>query len=91
MFVDLYARLKRRVEDGSLAGQMVGIVVPGDRVAALATNRILFRGGLPLAVREGGRVRFLAPLDAAGQWQAQSALLGRRAPVSLAAFRRSKE
>ena len=32
---------------------LVGILTPGDVVPALATNRILYRDGVPVAVREG--------------------------------------
>ena len=32
---------------------LVGILTPGDPVPALATNRVLFRDGVPVAVREG--------------------------------------
>jgi len=32
---------------------LVGIITPGDAVPALATNRILYRDGIPVAVREG--------------------------------------
>ena len=32
---------------------LIGIVTPGDVVAGLATNRILYRDGIPVAVREG--------------------------------------
>ena len=39
---------------------LVGIVTPGDRVPALATNRIVYEDGIPLAVLEAGEVRPLA-------------------------------
>jgi len=32
---------------------LVGILTPGDAVPAVATNRILYRDGVPVAVREG--------------------------------------
>ena len=32
---------------------LAGIITPGDVVPALATNRILYRDGIPVAVREG--------------------------------------
>jgi ATP-dependent helicase Lhr and Lhr-like helicase len=38
---------------------LLGIAVPGERVAGLAGNRILFEDGVPLAVVEGGEVRAL--------------------------------
>jgi ATP-dependent Lhr-like helicase len=39
---------------------LVGIVTPGDRVPALAANRIVYEDGIPLAVLEAGEVRPLA-------------------------------
>jgi ATP-dependent Lhr-like helicase len=44
---------------------LVGILTPGERIAALARNRIVFRDGVPLAVLEAGEVRLLkdAPLE----------------------------
>jgi ATP-dependent Lhr-like helicase len=38
---------------------LVGTVVPGDRVPAVARNRIVFEDGVPVAVLEGGIVRGL--------------------------------
>ncbi|MBI4545828.1 MAG: ATP-dependent DNA helicase, partial [Gemmatimonadetes bacterium] len=40
---------------------LVGILTPGERVPALAGNRILFRDGVPIAVREAGTSRRLTP------------------------------
>jgi ATP-dependent Lhr-like helicase len=37
---------------------LVGIVTPGDRVPALAANRVLFERGVPVAVQAAGEVRF---------------------------------
>jgi ATP-dependent Lhr-like helicase len=39
---------------------LVGILTPEDRVAAIHRNRILYRDGLPIAAVEGGQVRRLA-------------------------------
>jgi ATP-dependent Lhr-like helicase len=39
---------------------LVGIVGPGERIPAIAPNRIVFEDGKPVAVLEGGEVRFLA-------------------------------
>jgi ATP-dependent Lhr-like helicase len=38
---------------------LVGIVGPGERIPAIAPNRIVFEDGIPLAVLEGGEVRTL--------------------------------
>jgi ATP-dependent Lhr-like helicase len=32
---------------------LVGVITPGDSVPALATNRVLLRDGIPVAVQEG--------------------------------------
>ncbi len=32
---------------------LVGIVTPGDVLAGVATNRILYRDGIPVAIKEG--------------------------------------
>ena len=42
---------------------LVGILTPEDRVAAIYRNRILYRDGLPIAAVEGGQVRRLAASD----------------------------
>jgi len=42
---------------------LVGILTPGARVAAIAPNRILYRDGLAIAAFEGGKVRRLASSD----------------------------
>jgi ATP-dependent Lhr-like helicase len=36
---------------------LLGILTPGPRVAALAGNRVLFRGGRPIATLEAGEIR----------------------------------
>src|SRR5207253_5468553 len=42
---------------------LVGILTPEDRVAAIHRNRVLYRDGLPIAAVEGGQVRRLAQSD----------------------------
>jgi ATP-dependent Lhr-like helicase len=42
---------------------LVGILTPEARVAAIHRNRILFRDGLPVAAAEGGQLRRLADCD----------------------------
>ncbi len=63
---------------------LLGIVMPGARLPALTGNRVLYRGGLPLATLSGGEVTFLTSLDAAGQWEVRNAVL-RRGPARLPA------
>jgi ATP-dependent Lhr-like helicase len=54
---------------------LVGILTPGPKLAALTGNRLLYRNGLPVALLAGGEVQFLETLDADSQWQARKALL----------------
>ncbi len=63
---------------------LVGIVTPGARVPALASNRILLRAGVPVAVYIGGETRFLAAFDPAAEWAARNALLRQKTGMRLA-------
>jgi ATP-dependent Lhr-like helicase len=62
---------------------LVGILTPGPRLAALTGNRLLYRNGLPVALLAGGQVHFLETLDASSEWQARKALMRGAVPTSL--------
>jgi ATP-dependent Lhr-like helicase len=62
---------------------LLGIVTPGARLPSLAGNRLLYRDGLPVAAYAAGEVRFLENLEPKDQWEAQTALLRRQAPLLL--------
>ena len=59
---------------------LAGIVTPGDKVPRLPGNRLLYEGGVPIAVQAGGELCFLKPLDASGQWTARNLLIRRQRP-----------
>ncbi|MCW5659719.1 MAG: DEAD/DEAH box helicase [Burkholderiaceae bacterium] len=61
---------------------LAGIVTPGERIARLAGNRLLYEGGVPIAVHAGGEVRYLAELDEGAQWAAKNLLIRRQQPGS---------
>ena len=42
---------------------LVGILLPGERIPALHTNRILFKNGLPIAKQLNGVTTFLSETD----------------------------
>jgi ATP-dependent Lhr-like helicase len=65
---------------------LVGIVTAGERVAAVARSRIVYRDGVPLAVLERGSVRTLGEMDASLAQEAARAL-----GVPTAALRRAAE
>ena len=80
--IGLLREMRRRPASGewvSLSGadplNLVGILTPGPRLAALTGNRVVYRDGLPVASLTGGKKQFLAELDAAGQWEARKRLL----------------
>jgi ATP-dependent Lhr-like helicase len=61
----------RRLEGGGqLVGlsaadplNLTGILTPGERIPGLASNRVLYRDGVPTLAREAGKVRFLTGED----------------------------
>jgi ATP-dependent helicase Lhr and Lhr-like helicase len=63
---------------------LIGIVTPGARLAALTGNRLLYRDGLPVAVYAAGEVKFLQELAPQEAWEAQNLLLRRHVPAILA-------
>ena len=73
---------RRKKPDGNLISisgadplNLVGILTPGPKLAALTGNRLLYRDGLPVALLAGGEVQFIETLDPAAQWEARKALL----------------
>ncbi len=86
--VGLLRETRRRGSAGgwiSLSGadplNLVGIITPGPRLAALTGNRVLYRDGVPVASLAGGDVQFLEKLEPRDEWEARKALL--RGPVHL--------
>jgi len=79
--------LRKEPADGRLVSlsasdplNLVGILTPGARVPALASNRILYRDGVPIAVQVGGEAQFLETLAPGDEWAARNALL--RSPLA---------
>ena len=48
----------------------------------LPGNRLLFEGGVPIAVQSGGEIRYLTELEAAVQWEVKNLLIRRERPAS---------
>ena len=58
---------------------LVGILTPDEAVPAITTNRILYRDGVPIVVKESeGKERFLVDVPAEERDQMRGALLRRR-------------
>jgi ATP-dependent Lhr-like helicase len=60
---------------------LTGIVTPGDRIRAVAGNRIVYRNGVPAAAMEGDMLRTLGDVDPALAPDVAAAAAGRRVPV----------
>jgi ATP-dependent Lhr-like helicase len=65
---------------------LTGIVTSGDRVRAVAGNRIVYRDGVPLAAMEGDYIKPLAEVDPTIARAVASALAGRSVPPVLSGY-----
>jgi len=54
---------------------LLGIIIPGGRITAHTSNRILYHDGAPIAALESGETRFLVELSRTMEWKAKSALM----------------
>jgi ATP-dependent Lhr-like helicase len=86
-------KVRRFERTGQLIGisgadllNLTGIITPGDRVHALATNWLLYQDGVPLAAKEGGESRKLAEYDDNLARDVERALVRRRWPPALRVY-----
>ncbi len=56
---------------------LVGIITPGDKLASISNNRLLYRQGVPVAIMAQGEIRFLEALDQKEMQHARDVLLRR--------------
>jgi ATP-dependent Lhr-like helicase len=61
---------------------LVGILVPGDKVARLPGNRIVFEDGVPVAVQSGGETRYLRETDLHDQWELRNLITRKQSAIS---------
>ncbi|OMS45938.1 hypothetical protein AQ742_30690 [Burkholderia pseudomallei] len=83
--IPILRELRRRPAEGLMlcvSGadplNLTGTLLPGERVPALAGNRILFRDGVPIASLVGGQFAFARELDALAQDRARARLARHR-------------
>ena len=93
--IGLLRQVRREAGSGELVAvsgadplNLVGILTPGDAVPAVAANRILYRDGVPVAVKEGeGRgERFLLEVNPEEQEVLRTALVRRRVAPLVRAY-----
>jgi ATP-dependent Lhr-like helicase len=85
--VPLLRAMRQKAQDGALVSlsaadplNLLGIVTPGERLAALPANRFVLRDGVPIATHAAGEVKFLVKLTVPEEWTVRNALV-RRAPA----------
>ncbi|WP_363506961.1 DEAD/DEAH box helicase [Burkholderia sp. LMU1-1-1.1] len=83
--IPLLREMRRRPHDGGFVGisgvdplNLCGTLLPGDKVPALAGNRVLFRDGLPVAAIVAGKFRYLESPDPAERELLHAQLVARR-------------
>jgi ATP-dependent Lhr-like helicase len=59
---------------------LIGIVVPGEKVPAFSGNRVLFRNGVPVAVQAGDDIRFLQAVESKSEWEIRNLLIRKQRP-----------
>ncbi len=63
---------------------LAGIVLPGVRVPAIYSNRVMYRDGVAVAALIGGEVQYFENVDPEQAWAMRNALLRTSAPRELA-------
>jgi ATP-dependent Lhr-like helicase len=84
--------IRKRERTGALVSlsaadplNLTSLLISDARVPALASNRVLFQDGVPIATYAAGETHFLSTLPPAQEWQARNALLhGRIMPGNAA-------
>ncbi|SRR5579875_1130938 len=89
--VEALRRVRKREQDGALVTisgadplNLVGDVLPGAKVPALATSRIVYRDGVPVAAQVAGEVTLLQALEPDEARRVRAALRARvQAPAAV--------
>jgi len=78
---------RRREKTGELVSisaadplNLLGIIAPGQRVPVTGENRVLYRDGVPVAVRVAEEVKFLGEVTPEAEWALRNSLLRRGQP-----------
>ena len=77
---------KLTVVSGADPLNLAGILLPGLKVPALYSNRVLFRDGVAVAALVSGEVQYFEKLDPEQAWELKNLLLRTPAPAGLAAL-----
>jgi ATP-dependent helicase Lhr and Lhr-like helicase len=56
---------------------LTGVITPGDRIASLSTQKLVYRDGIPVAHGSNKKINYLQDFDADHQWRFRWALMGK--------------
>ncbi|HSL20663.1 MAG TPA: DEAD/DEAH box helicase [Vicinamibacterales bacterium] len=91
--VDRLREVRRGGADGHLLvisaadpANLTGLATAGEHVRTVASNRIAYRDGIPIAAMEGDYIRSLAEIPTAQAGEVATALAGRRVPPVVSGF-----
>ncbi len=65
---------------------LAGIVLPGSRVPAIYSNRVMYRDGVAVAALIAGEVQYFEKVDPEKAWEMKNVLLRTHAPQELASL-----
>lgn len=65
---------------------LLNLILPNRKLSRLNKNRVLYENGVPIAVLESDKVRFLKDVDAAEEWKLQQALIKKNFPPRLRSY-----
>jgi len=84
---------RRKQRDGKLVSisaadplNLTGIMTPGERVPSHYRNRVLYRDGIPVAIKEGEDIRILSAAEGKEEWSLRTALVKRSFSPKLRAY-----
>jgi ATP-dependent Lhr-like helicase len=83
-------RIRNQLNNGELIAiaatdplNLTGSITAGERVTRQATNRILYRDGMPIATSIGGEINYLEAIAPEVQWEIKTTLLRQTRPEQL--------
>ena len=65
---------------------LINLILPTRKLARLAGNRVLYRGGVPIALMESGEICLLRQMGEEEQWQVRQMLTERAFPPRLRSY-----
>ena len=82
--------IRRHAGEGELVAvsaadplNLVGIILPGDKITANLRNRVVYRDGVPVAIQQGKKdIEYLADVDQETAWQTRMLLIQKAKPAN---------